>query len=465
MRISTRAVVVAATAVVAFAATPVSTAAAAAAAAGFPSTITEAAEDELGDLHHASSEGMSTLGGFESRQETSHEEDDGNIGSVEPEGVVQQTDGPRPLKHRRFAQHPRKRQRRGKKAQRLNLGASEREGVASSVAEIKCAEDETRGVTAANRFPPLEDSTVMFLHVFKCAGSTLRQMFVDWAKAEGESGAIVTSCNEVEKEGIICLASHELIKESVQMEMLSKQKVLAGHFIWGFQRLVEKPFLMVTSLRSPLEAFVSARQFLHPDMTETLDQASAADAQAFVSDAMLNALGIDGPGRVVMRGERTTFGQKGRALLRGGRQSPDQLGGFIFRLVGQERAKKLHGLALSRAADEAMKNLEAFWVVGVVEQYAGLQAVLKRLLDPDLKHPALWDKYSHRHSNRSPVDSRHVLAAIDPSLVRHFNDSLALQWKVYEEAVGLWDARCREVLPITVHDAMCTVAPPDSRYS
>ncbi|CAN0008034.1 unnamed protein product [Ectocarpus sp. 8 AP-2014] len=285
-------------------------------------------------------------------------------------------------------------------------------------------------------------------------------MFVDWAKAEGESGAIVTSCDEVEKEGVICLASHELIKESVQMEILLKQKVLAGHFIWGFQRLVEKPFLMVTSLRNPLEAFVSGRQFLHPDMTETLVQ-----AQAFVSDAMLNALRIDGPGRVVMRGERATLGHKGRALLRGGRQAPDQLGGFIFRLVGREKAKKLHGLALSRAGDEAMKNLEEFWVVGVVEQYAGLQAVLKRLLDPDLKHPALWDKYSYRHSNRSPVDSRHVLAAIDPGLVRHFNDSLALQWKVYEKAVGLWDARCREVLPITVHDAMCTVAPPNSRYS
>ncbi|CAB1099896.1 unnamed protein product [Ectocarpus sp. CCAP 1310/34] len=456
MKISARAAVAAATALVTFAATPVSTAA----SAGFPSTITEAAEDELGDLHHASSEGMSTLRGFESRQEPSHEEDVGNSGSTER--IIEQTDGPRPLKHRGFAQHPQKRQRRKRNVQRLNLGVSEQGEVASVGSEIKREEDETRGVTAVDRFPPLEDSTVMFLHVFKCAGSTLRQMFVDWAKAEGASGAIVTSCDEVQKEGVICLAKHELIKESVQMKMLLKQKILAGHFIWGFQRLVEKPFLMVTSLRNPLEAFVSGRQFLHPDMTETLEQASAAHAQAFVSYAMLNALGIDGPGHVAMLGERASLGH---ALLRGRRQSPDQLGGFIFRLVGQENAKKLHGLALSRAADEAMKNLEAFWVVGVVEQYAGLQAVLKRLLDPDLKHPALWDKYSYRHSNRSPVDSRYVLAAIDPSLVRQFNDSLALQWKVYEKAVELWGTRCREVLPITVHDAMCTVAPPDSRYS
>ncbi|CAM9377020.1 unnamed protein product [Ectocarpus fasciculatus] len=458
MKISARrAVVAAATAFAAFAATPWP------ATAGSPSTITEAAEDEPGDLHHASSEGLSTLGGFERRQRKPHETEGGSGRSRGR--LAEQTDEPRPLKHRSLGQHRRTRWRRKKRnTQRMDLGASERGGVASFGPEIKSAEDETRGAATGNRFPPLEDSTVMFLHVFKCAGSTLRQMFVDWANAEGESGAIVTSCDDVRKEGVICLESHELIEESVQMEMLSKQKVLAGHFIWGFQRRVERPFLMVTSLRNPLEAFVSGRQFLHPDMTETLDQASTA-AQAFVSDAMLKAMGINGPGAVVTRGERATLGHKGRALLRGGRDTPDQLGGFIFRLVGREKAKKLHGLVLSRAADEAMENLEAFWLVGVVEQYAGLQAVLKRLLDPDLRHPALWDKYSYRHSNRSPLDSRHVLAAIDPGLVHHFNGSLALQWKVYEKAVGLWDARCRQVLPITVHDAMCTVAPPDSRYS
>ncbi|CAM9747919.1 unnamed protein product, partial [Ectocarpus sp. 13 AM-2016] len=80
---------------------------------------------------------------FESRQETSHKEDDGNSGSVEPERIVQQTDGPRPLKHRRFAQHPRKKQGRERNAQRLNLGASGRGGVTSDGAEIKWAEDET----------------------------------------------------------------------------------------------------------------------------------------------------------------------------------------------------------------------------------------------------------------------------------------------------------------------------------
>ncbi|CAM9406782.1 unnamed protein product, partial [Ectocarpus sp. 12 AP-2014] len=62
--------------------------------------------------------------------------------------------------------------------------------------------------------------------------------------------------------------------------------------------------------------------------------------------------------------------------------------------------------------------------------------------------------------HESPVDSREVLTLIDPELVRHFNGSLALQWEVYERAVGLWGIRCREVLPDTLHEDMCTVPPP-----
>ena len=34
------------------------------------------------------------------------------------------------------------------------------------------------------------------------------------------------------------------------------------------------------------------------------------------------------------------------------------------------------------AAEEAKKNLDTFWLVGVVEQYQGFMAVLQRMMDP-----------------------------------------------------------------------------------
>lgn len=38
-----------------------------------------------------------------------------------------------------------------------------------------------------------------------------------------------------------------------------------------------------------------------------------------------------------------------------------------------------------------MEHLNTFWVVGVVEQYAGFVEVLKHSLDPELRHPDVWE--------------------------------------------------------------------------
>lgn len=59
----------------------------------------------------------------------------------------------------------------------------------------------------------------------------------------------------------------------------------------------------------------------------------------------------------------------------------------------------LHGKALARAAEEAVLNLGAFWIVGVVEQYAGFEEVLRRSLDPRGKHQKLWDNYASQKYN------------------------------------------------------------------
>lgn len=37
---------------------------------------------------------------------------------------------------------------------------------------------------------------------------------------------------------------------------------------------------------------------------------------------------------------------------------------------------------LNEAAEDAIKNLDTFWMVGVVEQYQGFMAVLQSMMDP-----------------------------------------------------------------------------------
>eukprot|EP00752_Nemacystus_decipiens_P011564 g10269.t1 len=293
-------------------------------------------------------------------------------------------------------------------------------------------------------------------------------MLVDWAIAEGKNGAIVVSCTRPRKEDKICLSDHELLDEPVQEEIISRQKVLAGHFLWGFQRHVKRPYVMITSLRNPLEVFVSGKQFLHPHEVESLEE-----AQHFISNAMLDWLATDvatdlsgvtdGRAGIVDNDGRGRWNGLEGEFSEGSTNSQDQRGGFIFRLTGDDK-RTLHGDVLVDATYDAMRNLEKFWVVGVVEQYAGFLEVLRRLLDPDKKRQKLWDKYARKRLNSSPVQTRDILAAVDPELVQRFNNSLALQWKVYEKAVSLWDIRCRQVLPKEERKTMCTVDPPPSTY-
>ena len=37
---------------------------------------------------------------------------------------------------------------------------------------------------------------------------------------------------------------------------------------------------------------------------------------------------------------------------------------------------------LNEAAESAIRNLDTFWMVGVVEQYQGFMAVLQTMMDP-----------------------------------------------------------------------------------
>eukprot|EP00903_Cladosiphon_okamuranus_P015296 g14131.t1 len=305
------------------------------------------------------------------------------------------------------------------------------------------------GVTDAGKLPSpsLEESTVMFLHIFKCAGSTTRRMMVAWAEAEGQQGAVVVACDNPQQEDKICLNQYGLLDETVQSEIISRQRVLAGHFLWGFQEYVRRPYLMITALRNPLEVFVSAKQYIHRKKTKTLEKATN-----YISKAMVETLGMYGVGPSP---SEAGGGSQGYAQ--------PQIGGFIFRLVGKSK-NSLRGELLETATAEAIRNLDSFWVVGVVEQFAGFEEVLRRLLDPSGKYDDLWGMYSTRQFNTSPVGSRDVLATIDTGLVQHFNNSLKLQWDVYAKAVAIWGVRCREVLPSAMHQEMCAVTSPPSKY-
>eukprot|EP00752_Nemacystus_decipiens_P017561 g15736.t2 len=105
-----------------------------------------------------------------------------------------------------------------------------------------------------------KEGTLMFLHVWKCGGTTLRELMCDWAKRERLPCATVASCRGLSlRENKICLVNHKLIFPDVQGDFIAKQRVIAGHFRWGFQVYAAEPHRLVTTLRNPLELYASSR--------------------------------------------------------------------------------------------------------------------------------------------------------------------------------------------------------------
>eukprot|EP00903_Cladosiphon_okamuranus_P020281 g18611.t1 len=301
------------------------------------------------------------------------------------------------------------------------------------------------GEVSSESFASVTDSTILFLHVFKCAGTTLREVFTMLAEREGWTGAIVEECKgtpeKLRKRAEQLLPAHrvcldtnnDLIHTKSQKRLVAETKVLAGHFLWDFRQYVSPPHLMITTLRNPLELFVSAQQFKHREETATLETAAA-----YVSEKMKSRLMWEDP---------TDIGFIRRFL------DTNTANSYSTNNVYTEEESK----AMVKAAIE---NLNEFWVVGVVEQYLGFVEVLRHILDPELKHRDLWKHAEEVKNNGSPIHSKEVLQSIDQDLVREFNSStLGYQWEVYTHALQLWDVKCREVLAVSDHEDLCSVRP------
>ncbi|CAM9687184.1 unnamed protein product [Ectocarpus sp. 12 AP-2014] len=293
-------------------------------------------------------------------------------------------------------------------------------------------------------------TTLLFMHLWKCAGSSLRHLLRDWAEAKGQDIGIVVRCTDVvSKTGKICLKRHSLINERFQAPFIRLHQVVAGHFTWGFQDHVRQPYVMFTTLRNPLELFVSGQQYLNRKASRHF-----AHAVSLVEDTIVHAIK--------------------QHQLRGDIMVPEGMGntksvGFIYRLVDPVQANSTQeGVVgektLSAGAQEAKDNLDTFWLVGVIEQYQGFMAVLQAMMDPNKSERDMWKRYAVGKYNTSPQGAGKVLAAIDPALVQEFNETLSHQWEVYSYAVDLYKHRCHQMLHTRDLD-MCEVPVAPSQYT
>ena len=212
----------------------------------------------------------------------------------------------------------------------------------------------------------------------------------------------------------------------MQSELVLSPVHLLG--LSGFQVYAAQPHRLVTTLRNPLELYVSGEQYLNRGTTATLPAATQ-----HIENQMRKSIALS--------------------------KKP---AGYLHRLVGRE---VMTTAQMREATVEGARNLGKFWLVGVMEQYQGFVSVLRHLLDPANVHADLWNPHMENRLNASPVQSSNVLAGLDPDLVQQFNKTLSYQWLVYGRAVSLFTSRCQEALPWRQHGELCDVPRPPVAYA
>ncbi|MCQ6282351.1 sulfotransferase family 2 domain-containing protein [Bacillus sp. EB600] len=101
-----------------------------------------------------------------------------------------------------------------------------------------------------------EDHVLIFMHIPKTAGITLRSIIK----------------NQYMPEEVINTFEHDTGFETIEYRVRTENiKCLLSHHPFGIHKLVHKPFTYVTMLRDPVDRVISAYYYLHKN-TDTLEE-------------------------------------------------------------------------------------------------------------------------------------------------------------------------------------------------
>ena len=282
----------------------------------------------------------------------------------------------------------------------------------------------------AGQPPPM----LVFVHIFKSAGSTTRATLKAWcARRRGAHAACAFAAAGGCRRRRLTLAafgrtlarglagkrrrrggSGKLCTRNGRPQPIgSSLDVVAGH-VWYNTFQTPRPTIYVTCLRDPLNLRISALLYTGNAKYKKMElTAAAADVAASllkkaasepIYDNVLKRVGAPGP--------------------------KNSFHGPISADVARAAAARA-----TRALDET------FAIVGLTERYALFYAQLAALL------PAaggdFWAAELKRHENPAPHSTAAVRARVGMAALQAANATLAWEYAVYGAAVGIHDARCR----------------------
>lgn len=289
------------------------------------------------------------------------------------------------------------------------------------------------------------DKAVLFLHIYKTGGTSNRELFANWAEAQGLRFAQVGSCPEGawmsklpdNNREYICLLPERGStvqadgKRRINMPtprpsqlpvVLNELDVVAGHFAWGFDQFVNKPHKYMTCLRNPTSRYVSDILY--------------ANRKSFNTSEMTLQETVDFV-------QQHIFSQKA-----------DRYRGIYGARLSSRMQSEVRGAEVQseqteqHAADMAIFHLQNnMAAVGLIEHYPVFVELVAAFLDPDRTEDKLWNSAKVYHSNKHEgLDQSDVIPVLSSEARAKLEKLLVLDWKVYAAGCIVTYHQCMEVV-------------------
>ena len=258
--------------------------------------------------------------------------------------------------------------------------------VYQTLPRLECSKEETNKAADVRAEP-----IILFVHVFKAAGSSVRGIFRRYAEKCNKRWACLVQCQKggSPRGATVPCRLRDMVNLNRRLVMGEDGRrnprtenlgalshIVGGHFHYGMHTLVPegRKYFYVTVVREPLSTWISGMRYHDKSLKTVSDVRSAAE-------------------KFLPRGSNR-FYQNGLTYL-----------------------GAVDGLPLGRKAPmpeklvSALSNLEDVLVVGVVESWPTTIDLLQAMLDPTDQAPYMWDRY--RDSARKKNTASKSLSSVD----------------------------------------------------
>mmetsp|Transcript_130 Transcript_130/g.258 ORF Transcript_130/g.258 Transcript_130/m.258 type:complete len:345 (-) Transcript_130:40-1074(-) len=286
------------------------------------------------------------------------------------------------------------------------------------------------------------DRPVLYLHIYKAAGSTSRRLFKEIAQVKKVRYMAAGQCRGLYRKDINCICLHNgKIKSFEQIDRVRRTQIIAGHFYYGFHKNYGEKNVPVymTTFRNPLHLAVSGTLYAHGKKIHSMQDALSYVRKSFQSS--LNAA----PWKFVTLSRLCTFSVDG---VKKGNDTE------YFEQKVREIKTKLNEFVVVGV----VKHFDQF-VDLVISYFAGgLQLDLpeknislesQRRLSGNstsnllnLRDQMKGRKENPSHYSSSKVISRMMDISEDRDMLLAINESLKFEWQIYEYALHLFKVQC-----------------------